>query len=299
MSEPGLRHDMPWTVEAGGEGVSVIRCSIPTPASEWEQWVLVQADEHWDNPDCDWSLLRRHHEQAIQRRAPIIKLGDTFCAMQGRWDKRADKEKLRPEHRKRDYLDALVRTAADWYEPFAGNIALFADGNHETAILRAHETNLLERLCGVLSDRTGRVVRHGGYTGWIRFMFARATQTQSVNMWYTHGYGGGGPVTKDIIQQSRQLAYIVNAHIMASGHVHRRWSDHTVRHQLNSASNVEEVDSIYLKCGTYKDEYKAGQGGFSVERGHGPRPKGGWWLRFYYSMSRQRVVFDWTPTDGG
>jgi hypothetical protein len=58
---------------------------------DWEQWVLLRSDVHHDNPKCDQDLERQHLQEALEYDAPIIDNGDLFCAMQGRWDKRADK----------------------------------------------------------------------------------------------------------------------------------------------------------------------------------------------------------------
>ena len=45
-----------------------------------------------------------------------------------------------------------------------------------------------------------------------------------------------------------------------------------------------------LRCSTYKDEFQDGDHGFHVEKGRGPRPMGGWWLRF--RMSCDRIEMD-------
>lgn len=269
----------PYTAEATGPNVLTVRMTVDTQ-TDWERWFLLHSDEHWDNPHCDRKLLTKHHEQAKERRAGIIKIGDTFDAMGGKWDKRSDKSNLRPEHQHGDYLDSLVRTGADFYEPFAPLILLMGDGNHETAVRKAHETDLIERLCATLNDRTGSRIHHGGYSGWVRFMFTRGSQRLSRRLWYTHGYGGGGPVTQDMIQGNRQQVFVENADIMASGHTHDCWAMERPKLRLNDAGTIEHRSLWQLKCATYKDAYGDGRGGFEVEKGHPPKPLGGWWLRF-------------------
>ena len=88
-------------------------------------------------------------------------------------------------------------------------------GNHETSILEKHETDLTQRLAAVLNDREKADIHVLGYTGWIWFQFTYydTCRDRSV-LWYTHGYGGGGPVTEDMIQSNRQRVYIENADIM-------------------------------------------------------------------------------------
>lgn len=58
----------------------------------WEQWVLLRSDVHHDNPKCDQKLEKKHLDQAKEYNAIIIDNGDLFCAMQGKYDKRASKD---------------------------------------------------------------------------------------------------------------------------------------------------------------------------------------------------------------
>lgn len=271
----------PFTIEPGSDAnVAVVRCEITN--AKWEQWFLLQSDIHWDNPDCDRRLYKRHLDLAKQRHAGILQFGDTFCAMQGKYDKRGDKSKVRPEHQSGDYLDALVRTFADDHAPYSESLLVLGQGNHETAIRSKHETDLIQRCVGTLRDRNPKCrTLVGGYSGYIRFNFQHGSTRSSKRLWYIHGYGGGGPVTKDTIQANRQQTYISDADIMVSGHTHHLWEDFSRRVRLNDMNRIEQVDFAYLKCGTYKDEWKTGAGGWHVETGKGPRPLGGWWLRFF------------------
>jgi hypothetical protein len=64
--------------------------------------------------------------------------------------------------------------------------------------------------------------------------------------------------------------------------VHDRWQREFVKLNLN-ASDVVEHQSQWHICGPgYKEEYGKGDGGWAVERGMPPKPKGGHWIRFYY-----------------
>ena len=60
----------------------------------WEQWFLLTSDRHWDNPKSNWELQKAHLDEALERAAGVIDVGDFFCAMQGRWDPRASKEDI-------------------------------------------------------------------------------------------------------------------------------------------------------------------------------------------------------------
>ena len=50
----------PYQIEFNSRNVLTVRMDVDS-ASGWERWFLLQADEHWDNPDCDRDLLTRHH----------------------------------------------------------------------------------------------------------------------------------------------------------------------------------------------------------------------------------------------
>lgn len=266
-----------WQIDEVSSNVHEIRFN--NIESNWEQWVLLQSDEHWDNPYCNRSLLKRHHDEALERDAIIVKVGDLFCAMQGKWDKRSSKDDLRPEHRTGNYLDSLVQTAVDWYEPYKHNIALVTPGNHETSIVKRHESCLTTRFVERMRDRGG-ITFSGGYSGWLRFFFRRSNQRLSRRLWYHHGFGGGGPVTQGKIDWNRYGSY-VEADIMVSGHVHYKECFPIIKMTLNDSSNIVKRKCYCVRLGTYKDEYSEGESGFHVEKGRGPRPLGGYWLRFY------------------
>lgn len=269
-----------YTAEAVSRNVTMV--TVPVKKQGDSVTFLVQSDEHWDNPKCDLKLLKKHHDEAVERGAGIIKVGDTFCAMQGKYDRRSDKSSLRPEHQCGDYLDRLVSTAADFYEPYVENIIVMGDGNHETAIRKNHETDLLERLCGTLADRTGVKVQHGGYTGFVRFQFHYRSERRSVVMVYAHGWGGGGPVTKDTIQAHRMMARYDGADIIVSGHTHDLWKLRDIKTGVSQHGKVVKRPVTILKCGTYKDAWDEGVGGFEVEKGHPPKPIGAWWVTMTY-----------------
>ena len=106
--------------------------------TDLDQWFLLSSDRHWDNPHSDRKLQKKHLEQAKERNAKILDFGDLFCVMQGKYDRRASKSNVRPEHQKDNYLDAVVNTAVDWFSPYADLFAMISEGNHESAIRRNH-----------------------------------------------------------------------------------------------------------------------------------------------------------------
>ena len=268
---------MGWSIVEVRPNVHMV--NMPYPDKD-DQWCLFLSDLHWDNPKCRRDLLARHLDEAVEHDAPIFLIGDTFCAMQGKYDKRSSKIDLRPEHAEGNYLDSLVETAADWFEPYKEHIALIGYGNHETAIQNRHETDLVDRLCSRLRSKGG-ITRAGGYGGWLRFKFTRhKTKRGSITTYYHHGFGGGGPITKGSIDFSRYMMH-ARADIYIAGHVHYRMHFPDVQACLTEKGMVMQKQVDWVRCGTYKDEYVDGALGFHIEKGRGPRPMGGYWCRFH------------------
>lgn len=241
-------------------------------------------------------LQKRHLTQAKKKHAGVIDIGDFFCAMQGKFDKRGKKGDLRPEHKVDDYLDALVRTASDFFEPFARQFIVIGMGNHETGILKHHETNLTSNLVVELNRRTGSTVYNGGYSGWVVFKFinTRTKEVQIRKLWYIHGYGGGGPVTRGVIQTNRKAVYLPDADIVLSGHTHDEWVMPIGRVKLDSEHRVVHDEQVHVQIPTYKDEYKDGFEGFHIEKGRPPKPVGAIWLTFKKEDRHSPISFDFT-----
>jgi predicted phosphodiesterase len=269
----------PYPAEATSRNVATVRVTL---GPRGEAWFLLRADAHHDNPHCDQALEKKHLEQAKDRGAWIIDAGDCFCAMQGKWDKRADKSCLRPEHHTADYLDALVKTAADFYAPYAGNWLVMGRGNHETAIQKRHETDLTERLVERINTKTGAKVQAGGYSGWVRFLFTyHSTKRDSRRLYYYHGTGGGGPVTRGVIQTNRLAVFNPDADVVLTGHTHDEWNVTIPRQRLSEGGVPFHDEQVHVRPPGYKDSWGDGFGGWEVEKCLGPKARGAAWLRFY------------------
>lgn len=255
---------------------------------ELEQDFLLTADRHWDNPHSDHALQIKHLNQAAKLGAGVLDFGDFFCAMQGKYDPRASKDCLRHEHRVDDYFDALVDTAVEFFTPYKNLFIKIAAGNHETAVKKRHEIDLTKRLVKGL----GGVVQIGDYTGWVQFRFidGSSNKLDIVNLWYTHGYGGGGPVTKGVIQTARRAAYNPDANIIVTGHIHEDWDLTVIRQRLMPDYTIKLEPQLHIQVPTYKDEFKTS--GWAIERGSPPKPVGARWLRFRKSRGDAVVTYD-------
>lgn len=251
--------------------------------SHWEKWFLLTSDRHHDNAHTNWDLEKKHLEQAKERDAGILDFGDLFCAMQGKYDHRADTSQCRPEHQRGRYLDSLVETAAEFYEPYKENILFLSPGNHETAILKRHETDLTERLAEKLGRSSTGTPVVGAYCGYIRFRAVRSDGRADGNLvlYYHHGYGGGGPVTRGVIQTNRMSVYLPDAQIVVSGHTHDSWVVPVARSRLLLSGRTAIDRQTHIRIPGYKDEFSGGDG-WHNHRGGPPKPNGAYWLRIYY-----------------
>lgn len=268
-----------WSFGHKSRNVHTLHIDLPHVGDE--QSILLQSDVHFDNPHCNRDLWREHMERARELDAPVFDAGDFFCAMQGKYDPRSSKSDVRPEHARGDYLDALVRTAAEELEPYKDLLTLRAWGNHETAILKRHETDLTARLVERLKV-AGSGAECGQFSGWVRiFVTYQGTRRKSFDLFYHHGYGGGGPVTRGVIQANRMGVYLDGAEIVWSGHTHDAWAMPVQKVRLNGACVVEQFEQLHVRTPGYKDEYEDGARGWHIERGAPPKPLGGAWLRVY------------------
>lgn len=240
--------------------------------------VLLLSDLHWDNPNCDRDLLKKHMDEAVAGGHDILINGDLFCAMQGRYDGRRSKIEIRPEHNNAKYLDSLVETAAQWFAPYSKNIKVIGYGNHETSILKHCETDLIERLVTLLNSNTASSIEIGGYGGWVIYRFYRLTNGTPFKIKYFHGSGGGGVVTKGAIQFNRMMTMIEGADAIWMGHVHESMETTYTMERLTSRDTINLRDVLLIRTPSYKEEYEDGLKGWHIEKGAPPKPLGGRWL---------------------
>ena len=260
-----------------------------------EAQVAMLSDIHWDNPHCDWDLLRKHLDYCVKHNIPVMVNGDFFCLMQGRGDNRRNKSDIRPEHNNARYLDSIVETAVEWWSPYAHILTVLGYGNHETAIIKFQETDLLQRFVDLLNYKNGSNVHTGGYGGW--FMVRQnltSTQRRSTKVKYFHGSGGGGVVTKGALNLTRALEMFEGMDVFTMGHIHENAARNDVReqiaHTVKGGHSVEHKRLHLMLTGTYKEEYQDGFSGWHVERGAPPKPLGGRILKIHSPFHEKTIV---------
>ena len=144
--------------------------------------VALLSDLHWDNPKCDRELLKKNLDYCLENNIPVHIAGDFFCLMQGRGDRRGNKSDIRPEHNNSRYLDSIVETAVEWFKPYKDILTVIGYGNHETAIIKYQETDLLQRFVDLFNLTYKANVYTGGYGGWMIYEFASDRDWETVRM---------------------------------------------------------------------------------------------------------------------
>ena len=241
--------------------------------------VAMLSDLHWDNPKCDWDLLKKHLDHCKENSIPVMVNGDFFCLMQGRGDKRSSKSDIRPEHNNAKYLDSIIETAVEFFKPYAEILTVLGYGNHETAIIKWQETDILQRFVDILNYECKSNVMTGGYGGWLIVKKEFRGSLFPFKIKYFHGSGGGGVVTKGALNLTRALEVFEGFDVFTMGHIHENSARNDVRDVLESSPKVGyRVNHKYIHSmitGTYKEEYGDGSKGWHVERGAPVKPIGG------------------------
>lgn len=243
-----------------------------------EMKVAFMSDLHWDNPKCNRELLKKHLDKCLEEDRKVFINGDMFCLMQGKYDPRRSKKDILPEHNKSNYIDAVIEDAVEWFAPYASIIVHVGYGNHESAIVKNIETDPLRRWVDLFNFTKKASVKLGGYGGWVTFRckpWKTSARTAKVRMFHFHGSGGGGPVTKGVIQNQRQMAQIEGADIICMGHVHELYTMvHSTQYLSEDTYIPSHREVHHFRTGCYKDEYQDGYGGWHIERGAPPKPLG-------------------------
>lgn len=266
-----------WTIERAGPVCTNLVFKMDSRMDE--AWVLLTSDRHWDHPDSDHALQRKHLTQALERNAPVLDFGDLFCVMQASLDKRRSRGGSRPEHEAPNYFDLVVRDASRFFAPFAGQVALLGQGNHETAVVKFANTNLTDRLAYALGVEHKSPALAMGYRGWVRMAIDVAGARFSKTLYWHHGSGGNAEVTKGVIKAARRAAYLGDADVVVSGHIHEHWTMATQRLRVNAAGREYRDEQLHISLPSYKDSTTDRDGGWEIEKEFSPKPTGAVWLR--------------------
>lgn len=243
---------------------------------------LVISDVHYDSLKCDRKLLKKHLDEAKEKDAGIIIAGDLFDIMGSERDPRSKANQIRSEYivQGMSYLNCVIDDIESFLRPYADNLMVLGMGNHETKIQKHNEIDPLYTLVHLLNKESEREIYKGGYSGYVIFKFKRYEGNhQSRVLKYHHGHGGSAHRSKGMLDVDIDAAKWPDADIIVKGHDHNRWKTTKMREKLNNQHNTYESAQHHIRLGSYK---KLGDGfdGWSTEKGHEPKPRGGWWISF-------------------
>lgn len=251
----------------------------------------VFSDIHFDSKHCHREMFKKHLEECDY----AIIIGDLFDVMGTYRDPRSKPQEIRPEYyeKGKSYLDAIVQDCYEFLKPYRKKLLLIGYGNHETNIIKRHDTNIIDRLCFLLRlNNKECTVKTGGYSGFIDLIFSYRQATnknRSVLLYYHHGAGGNAMRSKDVLRSQIDSFKVPQADIIVSGHTHNKIHDPSnVRMHLKKNYEIEFKSMDWIKTGSYKrDDVTPGVGGWEVEKDFLPTKMGGWFIDFNYKFSHK------------
>ena len=259
---------------------------------------LLLSDVHIENPKCDLKLLKSHLEEAKEKEAMVIINGDLFDLMEGKYDPRSNKASLHPEvHRliyaeDYDYLDAVVEFAYQFLKPYADNIVLLGEGNHESAISKHREHDILTALATRLKTESKGKIYRGGYGGYLKLLMRQKNRSSSVMFRYHHGHGNAER-SKGMLQIDVDAGQWPSADIIMKGHDHFSWHFPKAVERVSygkGVANIYQDTQHHLRLGGYKDDIKDGYAGWAVERNFNRRALGGWWMELCCVQPKKKII---------
>jgi hypothetical protein len=249
--------------------------AVTTITTEGGFNVLLTSDVHFDSAMSNRKQFFKDLDVAVKNNMGIIIVGDFFDAMNGRFDPRRDMSALRPEYRRSDYYDYIVKDAADQLSFYAPNILMITTGNHEESVLKNANTDLIGRLTDRLSSASHTVYR-GGYGGIILLR-----DGQSITpIKYFHGSGGEAPVTRGAIQTNRQAVFLPDFQVVLNGHSHHAYWIPIERERVTVSGEHYFDIQHHVRTPGYQMSYADGSSGWEVTRGGVPKPVGSFLLQF-------------------
>lgn len=230
------------------------------------------SDLHADEGGFDKELFTRDFEQSKKDGARILINGDVFgCILP------SDRKRYSRGNDTGANTDGKINEAVEkigkLLVPYVDNIDMIGLGNHEVSVLKYHHIDVTRMLLFYLSqfrDKKLPPIRHGGYTGFIRYAFdGNGGNRRSFDIFYNHGQGGSAEVTDGIIDIKRYQ--YVSADVIWLGHKHQRWA-----HEIDPVVGMQQSGRLFTKprfgvmTGTYTkviSETDATETGYTINYG--------------------------------
>jgi predicted phosphodiesterase len=239
--------------------------------------VLFCSDVHFDSPECDRELLKKHFKEADV----IAVFGDFFDLMQGKYDPRRSYTDVLPQYKGANYFDLVLADAVKFLKPFAHKIAILTQGNHETSVVNRCNTDPIKNLVTLLNFTYKTNIQVGGYQGVLIYQLMVKGHGVSCKIFYHHGSGGNAKRSKGMLDNQIDGFAFPDADIIVKGHNHSKWHDPSnVRLKLDQNFKLIHAAQHVIRLGTYKKSKI--DNGWEVEKGFLPAKLGGWFVNFRF-----------------
>ena len=171
----------------------------------------------------------------------------------------------------------------------AGNFFVRRDGiayvTGNSAWLKHHETCPTTNLVRAIKSINPRSqIGAGGYGGWFKLRVGVNNCKLTWTMRYHHGSGGGAPMSMGVLDSRRMMSWLEGVDCIAVGHNHHSNIVGVAREYLETRNGVSEIRNRhcdFVRCGTYKQDWGDGSGGWIVEKGPGPTSLRAKWVRLF------------------
>jgi|DEB0MinimDraft_3_1074331.scaffolds.fasta_scaffold00450_25 hypothetical protein len=266
-------------------------------ASGWEHKTLAMFDQHFDSDKCRKDLFEGGLRAAKDGGHPVLFGGDMMDVMQTRSDPRRSRGGNMSDNMR--YLNNLIDELAEFLLPYTENIIAWFDGNHETAILKNCDLDLVEAVIGKLRDKTGYAINHMNYSGYILYrMKFSSSNYGSPKVWVHHGYGGNAQVTKGVNHVMYRASSYPDADVFLTGHTHNCWTMPHAQEKVSDGGKVYKRVQWHAQIPSLKDETKAKKGrGWGIEKGFTPQVNGYGWVNFQrVPCTNKQLVIPTQPT---
>lgn len=206
-----------------------------------EYYFYLASDLHFGNQSFYSDMYTKEFDEAKRLNARIFLNGDIFDLIGVK-----DMKRYRKSGDKYPGVDAIINKqiaeGAEILSPYAELLEMVGAGNHESAYVSYNSYDPISGLISILQYKTGRVIRHGGYEGFIVLHFEHVDGggVSRYIIYYNHGQGGAAEVTGGAIDLNRRT--YVRADLIWLGHKHAK----TFR-ELPSEIGLDRNNNVYEK----------------------------------------------------
>ena len=264
--------------------------------------LFICSDVHYDSLKCDRKSFKAHLDYIKSINGKVLIVGDLFDVMGCYKDPRTKSQDIDPRYlvRDRSYLDVVLDDVYAFLKPYRDNILMISYGNHETAIMRHRDTDIIDRLVYLLNQDSTFTTQKGSYSGWIYLklypQLGKSRKVATFRIAYHHGKGGNAKRSKGILYSQMDAMEYPDANLIVSGHDHNKIYDPSnVRRRMAYQKAIYTYkDTVHwIKTGSYKQS--ADDFGWEVEKGFMPKRLGGWFVKL--RQSRRTFVRDKKTTE--